>query len=121
MVETRLENYHAYNTIRAPYTNEEIHSFKSHTNPKSKEFMPLIKFPLLTIFLWLCEYLKKIRIHRLLNPSPTQNETPLFVMIEIREQKIRGHYQHLCFMNWSLHLSQLGYYCGCGCGCGPKS
>ena len=68
MVETRLENYHAYNTIRAPYTNEEIHSFKSHTNPKSKEFMPLIKFPLLTIFLWLCEYLKNNSNASLIEP-----------------------------------------------------
>ena len=39
MIETRLENYYAYKTKRAPYTNEEIHSFKLHTNPKSKDFM----------------------------------------------------------------------------------
>ena len=39
MIDTRLENYYACKTIRAPYANEDIHSFKSHTNPKSKDFM----------------------------------------------------------------------------------
>ena len=95
------------------YNKIAIHSlYWIHTNPRSKDFMLLIKFPLLTIFLRLCEYLIKKHYMAHWTPHQTLNETPFFVTI-----KIRRHHQLLCFIDWSSHWSWLGYYCSCE----PKS